>query len=207
MATHLLTASFGDEGSNAQISRLASTPATTVIAVALDVGGGPSLTEIKARALAAGAARCHALDVRDDFVRAVVLPASQIGDATERDSTFDVLAAAFVANIVRTVADLEQGMAVDLERPGGWRRAVRPAATSGTATIALKIAGGEPVALNGIPMTLSELVESVETIAGLPAVDILGVTYKKLAGNSDGDIVLSAENRVCTVASETAVQA
>ena len=68
---------------------------------------------------------------------------------------------------MHTVADLEQGMAVDLERGGGWRRAVRRATTAGTATLALKIAGGEPVALNDIPMTLSELVESVETIAGL----------------------------------------
>jgi argininosuccinate synthase len=207
MATHLLTASFGDEASNTQISRLARTPDTTVIAVALDIGGGPSLSAISASALAAGAARCHALDVRDDFVRAVLLPSARCTDV-ERGAIYVTLAAAFVANIVRTVADLEQGMAVDLERGGGWRRSVRRATTAGTVTLALKISGGEPVALNDIPMTLSQLVESVETIAGLSAGDILNVAYSELGGNGNGVIVLHVDGEgACTVAREAAVQA
>lgn len=207
MATHLLTASFGDEASNQQISRLAGTPDTTLIAVAIDIGGGPSLSEIRASALAAGAARCHALDVRDDFVRAVVLPSAKSGDVVSRNASYDTRAAAFVANIVRTVADLEQGIAVDLERGSAWRRTVRPAETNGTATLALTIAGGEPVALNDIPMMLSELIESIETIAGLPAADILEAVYNALRGASDGVIVLHVDGRACTVASEAAVQA
>ena len=207
MATHLLTASFGDEASNAQISRLARTPDTMVIAVALDIGGGPSLSAISASGLAAGAARCHALDVRDDFVRAVLLPSAKCADV-ERDAIYDTLAAAFVANIVHTVAALEQGMAVDLERGGGWRRAVRRATTAGTATLALKIAGGEPVALNDIPMTLSELVESVETIAGLPAINVLSVAYTQLGDKGDGVILLIVDaDGACTIAREPAVHA
>ena len=46
-----------------------------VIAVTLDLGQGRELTQIRERAMAAGAIRCHVLDVRDEFARDYVLPA------------------------------------------------------------------------------------------------------------------------------------
>ena len=48
-----------------------------VIAVTLDLGQGKELEEIRDRALAAGAARAHVLDAREEFARDYVLPALQ----------------------------------------------------------------------------------------------------------------------------------
>lgn len=50
-----------------------------VIAVTLDVGQGRDLTDVRERALAAGAVRAHVLDVRDELARAYVLPALRAG--------------------------------------------------------------------------------------------------------------------------------
>jgi argininosuccinate synthase len=50
-----------------------------VIAVTLDLGQGRELTEIRQRAMATGAVRCHVLDVREEFARDYILPALQAG--------------------------------------------------------------------------------------------------------------------------------
>jgi hypothetical protein len=57
-------------------------------------------------------------------------------------------------------------------------------------------------------MTLSELVESVETIAGRPAVDVLSVAFTQLGERGDGMILLMVDgDGACTVAREAAVHA
>ena len=48
-----------------------------VIAVTLDLGQGRELNQIRDRAMAVGALRCHVLDVRDQFARDYILPALQ----------------------------------------------------------------------------------------------------------------------------------
>ena len=48
-----------------------------VIAVTLDMGQGRELTQIRERAMATGAVRCHVLDVREEFARDYILPALQ----------------------------------------------------------------------------------------------------------------------------------
>jgi argininosuccinate synthase len=50
-----------------------------VVAVTLDLGQGRELTDIRERALTAGAARAHVLDVREEFAREYILPALQAG--------------------------------------------------------------------------------------------------------------------------------
>jgi argininosuccinate synthase len=50
-----------------------------IIAVTLDLGQGRELTDVRERALAAGAARAHVLDVREEFARDYALPALQAG--------------------------------------------------------------------------------------------------------------------------------
>src|ERR1700752_2794489 len=50
-----------------------------VIAVTLDLGQGRELTQIRERAMATGAVRCHVLDVREEFARDYILPALQAG--------------------------------------------------------------------------------------------------------------------------------
>jgi argininosuccinate synthase len=55
-----------------------------VVAVTLDVGQGRELEHVRERALAAGAARAHVIDAREDFARKHVLPALQAGALYER---------------------------------------------------------------------------------------------------------------------------
>ena len=50
-----------------------------VIAVTLDLGQGRELNQIRERAMATGAIRCHVLDVREEFARDYILPALQAG--------------------------------------------------------------------------------------------------------------------------------
>jgi len=46
-----------------------------IVAVTLDMGQGKELEDVRDRALAAGAARAHVLDVREEFAREYVLAA------------------------------------------------------------------------------------------------------------------------------------
>ena len=50
-----------------------------IVTVTLDLGQGGDLTDVRERALAAGAVRAHVIDARDDFVREHVMPALQSG--------------------------------------------------------------------------------------------------------------------------------
>ena len=58
---------------------LAATYDAEIITVTIDVGQGRELTDVRERALAAGATRAHVLDVRDEFARDYILPALQAG--------------------------------------------------------------------------------------------------------------------------------
>ncbi len=50
-----------------------------IIAVTLDLGQGQELSDVRERALAAGALRAHVIDAREEFARAYILPALQAG--------------------------------------------------------------------------------------------------------------------------------
>ena len=50
-----------------------------VVCVTLDLGQGKELESVRERALAAGAIRCHVLDVREEFAGTYILPALQAG--------------------------------------------------------------------------------------------------------------------------------
>jgi argininosuccinate synthase len=50
-----------------------------VICATLDLGQGKELESVRERALAAGAIRCHVLDVREEFADKYILPALQAG--------------------------------------------------------------------------------------------------------------------------------
>jgi argininosuccinate synthase len=50
-----------------------------VVAVTLDLGQGKELDDVRERAMAVGAIRCHVLDVRTEFADEYVLPALQAG--------------------------------------------------------------------------------------------------------------------------------
>src|ERR671915_2013755 len=53
--------------------------AAEIVSVTLDLGQGRELVDVRERALALGAIRAHVVDVREEFVRAYILPALQAG--------------------------------------------------------------------------------------------------------------------------------
>jgi argininosuccinate synthase len=84
-----------------------------VIAVTLDVGQGRELNQIRERAMATGAIRCHVLDVRDEFARDYVLPALQAGALyDERHPMATALSRPLIAKKLVDIAHMENATAV-----------------------------------------------------------------------------------------------
>jgi argininosuccinate synthase len=166
----VVVACFGDQASADRITELSAT--SEVIAVAFDFGGAVSLAATCDVALAAGATRCHALDVREEFARDVLLPAIRFRTYADPTAAFAALAPAFAARKVEEIAALEHASAL---LPRDVAVASRSLPPSFTAPVHLDIAfeDGLPVAVNGVPMMLTELMESIETITGEPALYVL----------------------------------
>ena len=74
MKSPVVLAYAGGIHASAAIPWLADTLGVEVVTVTLDVGQGHELAELRARALACGAVRAHAVDARDGFARDVLVP-------------------------------------------------------------------------------------------------------------------------------------
>ena len=74
---------LGGLDTSVAISWLKDTHDAEVVAVAIDLGQGRELMDVRERALALGAVRCHVIDAREEFVRDFVLPALQAGAVYE----------------------------------------------------------------------------------------------------------------------------
>ena len=84
-----------------------------VIAVTLDLGQGRELNQIRERAMATGAIRCHVLDVRDEFARDYVLPALQAGAMyQERYPLGTALGRPLIAKKLVEIAHMENATAI-----------------------------------------------------------------------------------------------
>jgi argininosuccinate synthase len=84
-----------------------------VIAVTLDLGQGRELTEIRQRAMATGAVRCHVLDVREEFARDYILPALQAGAMyEERYPLATALGRPLIAKKLVEIAQMEHATAI-----------------------------------------------------------------------------------------------
>jgi argininosuccinate synthase len=166
----VVVACFGDQDSTAAIQALARR--AKVIAVALDLGGAVSLNDMRDIAVAAGAVRCHALDVREEFAREVVRAAARSHLFTDPANLLDDLAAPFVAGKLQEIAAAEQASCVLPDRVPGRRR---PLTTPAAAPlhVDIRFENGSPVAINGVDMTLTELLDSLEIITGEPALAVL----------------------------------
>jgi argininosuccinate synthase len=106
-----------------------------VVAVVLDLGQGPTLVEVRERALAAGAVRCHVLDVREEFVRDFMLPALHAGALDERRYPMGrVLSHSLIVKRLVQVARMEGATAIahggakatDLQRFDALAAALEP---------------------------------------------------------------------------------
>jgi argininosuccinate synthase len=174
LTNRLVLAFFGDDDSRGAVQHWSA--AAEVVAVAIDLDGRVPLTELRDGALAAGAARCHALDVREEFAREALLPVVRAGGMEDTAASFGARARVFVARKLRDIARLEHAAVVPPDRVTPLTKAVKPAPVP-PQRLDITFEAGVPVAVNGIPMTLTELLESVETITGQPAVTVLQREY------------------------------
>lgn len=97
----------------AAVRSLVAAGAGEIVAVTMDLGQGVRLEELRDRALAAGAARAHVLDLREAFAAGYVLPSLK-ADATGDDGApmAAALGKALIAEKLVDVARIEQAGAV-----------------------------------------------------------------------------------------------
>jgi argininosuccinate synthase len=208
MLTRLVVACCGDLGSFETIAHESARAGTEVIAVALDLGNGESLSGLKEAALAAGAARCHAIDLREEFARDVIVPAAReaASTGTTTDRVLAKLGPAFVSRAVQSIAMLEEGQPVFSESISfhGDTRAKRHA--SGSALIALQFEAGLPTAINGVRMTLPEVIESIETISACHAPEVLSLAYGELGMAGGDSVTMWVQDGRCTISPAASLQ-
>jgi argininosuccinate synthase len=166
----IAVACTGDEQSLATITELSRT--AEVVAVALDFGAALPLNAIREAALAAGATRCHAFDVREEFTRDYVLPALRSRLFDDPLSVLNALAPDVATRKLTEVAQLEDAAVLS---PAIVTVAARPLPRRVAAPLHLDITFSEglPISVNGVEMTLTELMESIETITGESALRVL----------------------------------
>jgi argininosuccinate synthase len=113
MTKRIVLGYSGAHGTSAAIPSLKERYDAEIIAVTLDLGQGRELEEIRDRALAAGAARAHVLDGREEFARDFIVPSLQ-ADALYEDRypLVDALARPIVARKLVEIADIEQATAL-----------------------------------------------------------------------------------------------
>jgi argininosuccinate synthase len=103
MTERVVLAYDGGLAASAAIPWLTETHGVEVMTITLDIGQGRDLGELRARAVACGAVRAHAIDARDEFARDVLLP-SLYGQHT--DSAPPALAALPRPFIARKLVEL-----------------------------------------------------------------------------------------------------
>jgi argininosuccinate synthase len=241
-----------------------------VIAVTLDLGQGRELNQIRGRAIATGAIRCHVLDVREEFARDYILPALQAGALyEERYPLATALGRPLIAKKLVEIAQMENATAIahgctgkgndqvridvsvraidpkiqviaparvwGMSRPEEieyarvrnvpvpttkaspystdenlWGRSIEcgiledpwneppddiytltksPAeAPDAPAYVEVEFEKGVPVAVNGVAMPLTELINSLETIAGVHGVGRIDMVENRLVGIKSREI-------------------
>jgi argininosuccinate synthase len=177
----IVLAYSGSPASTAAIRTLARQHGAEVVTLTVDVGQG-ELQEVRDRALAAGAARAHVIDAREEFVRGYALPALRAGvpeggwRQLVRSSGVPLVEAK-----LRDIAAIEQA-AIATDVPpheldasllgrivtDDRHRLTTPAAGApdAPAVVEITFAGGVPVAINDVALGLTELIESLSLIAG-----------------------------------------
>jgi len=111
--TRIVLAYSGGLDTSVAIPWLKEKHGADVIAVTLDLGQGGELNQIRERAMAAGASRCHVLDVREEFARDYILPALQ-ADALyeERYPLATALGRPLIAKKLVEIAQMENASAI-----------------------------------------------------------------------------------------------
>ena len=178
MKERIVLAFSGDFETAASIPSLAEAHQAEIVTLTLDLGSGRDLEEIRDRALAAGAARAHVIDAREEFARDFVLPSLQAGALQHgRDPMAAALAGPLVVCKLAEVAAIEDARdVIDRSRMdenlwgrqgNSYRLTKSPEDAPDTpACVEIAFERGVPAAVNGVPMSMTELIESVSIIAG-----------------------------------------
>ena len=177
---HIVLAYSGSPATSAAIRWIAEKYAADVVSLPLDLGAGGELQEIHERALAIGAVRAHVIDVREEFADGYLLPALQAGALNPGAATLEALARPLIAKKLVEIARIERAMTVAHGAAAdsgldtlihalapGLRvvgRSEGPTADNG-ADVEITFDHDVPVAINGVPMSLTELLESLTVIA------------------------------------------
>jgi argininosuccinate synthase len=205
--TRIVFACSGTAESLAAIPRLAETFDADVVALTLDVGQSRELEGIRQAALAAGAVRAHVVDAREEFARHCIACSFEGTTPTARPLVARKLVeiariegAAAIAHggtdvdhaeietrareqqwLQRVIAIHGDGGDSSVGEPTLWERSPRKTDPSGDpARLEIVFEDGLPVSVNGVPMTLTELIESVATIADAPAAVIFRAAHEAL---------------------------
>ena len=178
MSRRIVLAYSGDLETAVDIPSLADVHQAEVITLTLDLGAGRDLEEVRDRALTAGAARAHVIDAREEFVRDFVVPSLQAGALLDgRDPMAAALARPLVTRKLAEVAAIEHAhdvidrarMDENLWGRQGERYVITKSpqdAPNSPAYVEIAFERGIPAAVNGIPMAMMEMIESLATIAG-----------------------------------------
>ena len=84
-----------------------------IVAVTLDLGQGRELDDVRERAMAVGAVRCHVLDVRAEFAEHYVLPSLQAGALYEGQYPLaTALGRPLIAQQLVKIAEMESAGAI-----------------------------------------------------------------------------------------------
>lgn len=178
--TRIVIACSGSAESLAAIPRLAAKFNADVVTVTLDIGQPRELEGVRQAALGAGAVRAHVVDARDEFARDCIVALSQ-----DRKPSVRALVARKLEEVARiegatavTDADHEDGLEATL-----WERSPGKPLNE-PARLEIAFERGLPVAVNGVPMTLTELIESVATIADAPPSTIFQAAHQALGAGA-----------------------
>ena len=193
--TRIALAYSGSPYTSHAIGWLGDVHAAEVVTLTLDRGQGRRLEAVRDRALAMGASRAHVLDVHEEFAREYFLRALRADALlVDGQSLVGALSRPILARKLVEIAEIEQTMtvahacaagdpritaAVRALRPHftvvAVSRAGRAADIAGArsaaecpaepAVVELTFERGSPVAINGIPMPLLDLIGSLDLIA------------------------------------------
>lgn len=185
----IVIACSGSSESLAAIPRLASAFDADVVTVTLDIGQSRELEGVRQAALAAGAVRAHVIDAREEFARHCIVALRQEQSPTVRPLIAKKLDE--VARIEGATAIAHAGENDDVEATL-WERSPGKPDLDEPARLEIAFEHGLPVSVNGVPMTLTELIESVATIADAPPAAIFQAAHKAL-----GDASAASDATVC----------
>lgn len=122
----IVLASSGDRDSLAAIARLVETSGADVVTLTVDVGQDENASSVRERALAAGAAKAHVLDARDEFAREYLGPLLHAGALRRVDaSVHDMLVRMLIAEKLADVGAMEGAEWVAHGFPEGTERCLQ----------------------------------------------------------------------------------